>query len=91
MDLITKYLIEEAGVMVPVIWTLAEIIKRTEKVSNNYIPLILLGASIGLTPLILGGYNPQNIAQAFLVVGVEMLGYQVYDKTKAVISERQEK
>lgn len=81
MDILTKFLIEEAFVMIIVLFIIAEMIKKTEKVDSRWIPLLLLAISLGFTPLLLGSYTAANIVQAILVAGAEQLGYQVYDKT----------
>lgn len=80
MDIL-KYIWEEALILIPALYIFAEIIKKTGKISANWIPLILLGISLGFSPLFLGGYTPQNLVQAVLVAGGEMLIYQLVDKT----------
>jgi hypothetical protein len=80
MDIL-KYIWEEALILIPMLYILAEIIKKTEKISPNWIPLILLVFSLAFSPLFLGGYTPQNLVQAVLVAGGEMVVYQVVDKT----------
>lgn len=80
MDLV-QFLTPEAGILVAALWVIATVIKKTEKVENRWIPLILLLVSLAGAPPALGGYNASNIVQAILVLGVEMVGYQVVDKT----------
>lgn len=82
MENILKYVIEEALVMIPVLWVIAEVIKRLNYLDNRWIPLIILSISLAFSPWLLGGYTPQNLVQAVLVAGGEMLLYQVVDKTK---------
>ncbi len=82
MENILKYVIEEALVMIPVLWVIAEVIKRLNYIENRWIPLIVLSISLAFSPWLLGGYTPQNLVQAVLVAGGEMLLYQVADKTK---------
>lgn len=81
MEILTKYLFEEALVMIPALYIIAEIVKKTNVIDNRWIPLILLGLSLAFTPWLLGGYTPQNLIQAVLVAGGEMVIYQVADKT----------
>lgn len=76
-----EYIIEEGLVMVPVLFILGEIIKRTELLDNNWIPLALLLISIGFTPLLLGGYVATNIVQAILVAGATVFGNELIKQT----------
>jgi steroid 5-alpha reductase family enzyme len=76
-----EFITPQAGIMIAVLWVIAEVIKRTEKVDNRWIPLILLIISVVATPPVLGGYNASNIVQGVLVLGAEMVGYQLWDKT----------
>ena len=87
MEIIAKYLLEEAFVMIPVLWIIAEAIKRGKRIEDHYIPYILIFISLAFTPWLLGGYTPQNFVQAILVCGGEMVGYQLYDKGKEIFTE----
>lgn len=81
MDTLMNFIIDQALIMIPFLWVIAEVIKRTEKIGNRWIPLILLALSLGFSPWLLGGYTAQNLVQAVLVAGGEMIAYQVVDKT----------
>ena len=83
---ILKYILPEAVVIIVALWVIATVIKRTEKIDNRWIPLILLALSLIFSPLVLGGYTPDNFVQAVLVTGAEMLFYQLWDKTAPLIS-----
>ena len=72
-----NYIVEEGLVMVPVLFILGEIIKRTELLNNKWIPLVLLIISVGFTPLLLGGYVASNILQAILVAGATVFGNEL--------------
>ena len=76
-----NYIVEEGLVMVPVLFILGEIIKRTELLDNKWIPLVLLVISIGFTPLLLGGYVAPNIVQAVLVAGATVFGNELVKQT----------
>ncbi len=76
-----NYIVEEGLVMVPVLFILGEIIKRTELLDNNWIPLALLLISIGFTPLLLGGYVATNIVQGILVAGATVFGNELIKQT----------
>ena len=76
MDIIS-YIIEEGLIMIPVLYIIGEIIKFTGVLNNKWIPLSLLIFSLLFTPLLLGGFTPDNIVQAILVTGVTVLGDQL--------------
>ena len=76
MDII-NFIIEEGLIMIPVLYIIGEIINFTGVLNNKWIPLTLLVFSLLFTPLLLGGFTPDNIVQAILVTGVTVLGDQL--------------
>lgn len=75
---ISKFLFDQALVMVPTLWVVGEFAKYTETLSNKYIPLLVLLVSLAITPAVLGSYtDPQNIVQAILVAGAAVFGDQL--------------
>ena len=83
MDII-NFILEEGLIMIPVLYIIAEIIKFTGVLNNKWIPLTLLVFSILFTPLLLGGFTPDNIVQAVLVTGVTVLGDQLIKQSGKV-------
>ena len=83
MDIIS-YIIEEGLIMIPVLYIIGEIIKFTGVLNNKWIPLTLLVFSLLFTPLLLGGFTPDNIVQAVLVTGVTVLGDQLIKQSGKV-------
>ena len=83
MDII-NYIIEEGLIMIPVLYIIGEIIKFTGVLNNKWIPLTLLIFSLLFTPLLLGGFTPDNIVQAVLVTGVTVLGDQLIKQSGKV-------
>ena len=83
MDII-NFIIEEGLIMIPVLYIIGEIIKFTGILNNKWIPLTLLVFSILFTPLLLGGFTPDNIVQAVLVTGVTVLGDQLIKQSGKV-------
>ena len=83
MDII-NFIIEEGLIMIPVLYIIGEIIKFTGVLNNKWIPLTLLMFSILFTPLLLGGFTPDNIVQAVLVTGVTVLGDQLIKQSRKV-------
>ena len=83
MDIIS-YIIEEGLIMIPALYIIGEIIKFTGVLNNKWIPLTLLVFSLLFTPLLLGGFTPDNIVQAILVTGVTVLGDQLIKQSGKV-------
>ena len=83
MDII-NFIIEEGLIMIPVLYIIGEIIKFTGVLNNKWIPLTLVVFSILFTPLLLGGFTPDNIVQAVLVTGVTVLGDQLIKQSGKV-------
>ena len=83
MDII-NFIIEEGLIMIPALYIIGEIIKFTGVLNNKWIPLTLLIFSLLFTPLLLGGFTPDNIVQAVLVTGVTVLGDQLIKQTGKV-------
>ena len=83
MDII-NFIIEEGLIMIPALYIIGEIIKFTGVLNNKWIPLTLLIFSILFTPLLLGGFTPDNIIQAVLVTGVTVLGNQLIKQSGKV-------
>ena len=71
------YVVQEGLVMIPVLFIIGEIIKGTELLGNQWIPLVILIVSVGFTPLVLGAYTADNIVQAVLVAGVTVFGNEL--------------
>ena len=83
MDII-NFIIEEGLIMIPVLYIIGEIIKFTGVLNNKWIPLTLLVFSLLFTPLLLGGFTPDNIVQAILVTGATVLGDQLIKQSGKV-------
>ena len=76
------YIIDEALIMIPVLYILGSIIKYTTPTYfDKWIPLILLIFSIAYTPILLGGYSADNIVQSILIAGVTVFGNQLIKQT----------
>ena len=83
MDIL-EFIIKEGLIMIPVLYIIGEIIKFTGVLNNKWIPLTLLVFSLLFTPLLLGGFTPDNIVQAILVTGVTVLGDQLIKQSGKV-------
>ena len=78
MNEILNLIVEEGLIMIPALFIIGEIVKRTELVDSRWIPVIIIAVSFLLTPMVLGGFNPDNIVQAILVAGAPVLGHEVW-------------
>ena len=68
MDILSL-IIEEGYIIVVALWIIGEFIKYTDTIQNKWIPFILLGISVIMTPWNLGGYTAQNVIQSILIAG----------------------
>ena len=82
MEKLLEFIIQDAIIMIPVLLVIGYIVKKTEGIKDKYIPLTLLAVSLILSPLLLGGYNAENIVQAILVTGGAVLGNQLYKQSQ---------
>lgn len=78
---IIKYVTEQALVLIPALYVIGLIIKGTEKVSNKWIPVILLPLGVAGT-IALMGLNANAVIQGVLVTGVTVFADQVVKQVK---------
>lgn len=89
MEELTAYISPELLILVPVLYVVGMIVKRTERVSDKFIPLIIGGVGIvvcwiyefmtlglGLEAVFCG------IVQGILVAGVTVYGNQIVKQVK---------
>lgn len=81
MDFI-DYIVEEALLIIPALWIIGAILKKTPKVKNWMIAYILLGLGI-LSTCSLLGFTPKNVIQGVLVTGAAVLGHQLIKQAKS--------
>lgn len=77
----TKYLVENALILIPALYVLGMILKGLQTIPDKYIPVILLFIGILLACLLLG-FNIQAIIQGILVVGVTVYANQLLTQLK---------
>lgn len=76
-----NFIMDEGLILIPFLYIVGVVIKDTGALKNKWIPLILLGISIGFTPLVIGGYSADSIVQAVLIAGVTVFGDQLIKQT----------
>ncbi len=76
-----EYIIENALLLIPVLNVIGAVIKGTEKISDKYIPIILLGFGI-LGAVAILGMSAESVIQGVLVTGAAVYGNQVFKQLK---------
>lgn len=76
MEMLKDYIMDNALILIPVIYVLGMMLKGTEKVPDKYIPIILLPIGIILAMLI-AGFTVDGFIQGVLVVGVAVYANQL--------------
>lgn len=76
MDNLLNYVINEALVVIPVLWIIGQFIKQTPNVKNWLIPYILLVIGTGLTVGIMG-LSIEAVIQGVLVSGAAVFGNEL--------------
>ncbi|RQN12840.1 phage holin family protein [Clostridium butyricum] len=77
---VSQYITQNALILIPVLYIIGMIIKNTDKISDKYIPLILLvfgiAGSIGII-----GLNANAVIQGVLVTGATVYTNQLIKQT----------
>lgn len=76
-----EYISENALLLIPVLNIIGMIIKNTEKISDKYIPIILLLFGI-LGAVAIMGISPESVIQGVLITGTAVYGNQVLKQLK---------
>lgn len=76
MEMLKDYIMDNALILIPVIYVLGMMLKGTEKVSDKYIPIILLPIGVILAMLIVG-FTVNGFIQGILVTGVAVYANQL--------------
>lgn len=80
MDIL-NYVIEEALILIPVLFVLGTIIKKTPNVKDWIIPYVLLVIGVALTVALMG-YSVEAIIQGVLVAGATVFSHQLIKQAK---------
>ena len=76
-----NYIIENALILIPVLYILGTFLKGLENIKDKYIPLVLLTIGIGFSVAIIG-FSVDAIIQGILVTGVTVLSNQLIKHSK---------
>ncbi len=76
MDIL-NYIVGEGLILIPAIYIIGMIIRKTDKIPNKYIPIILLPLGI-LGAMGIMGFTVKAAIQGILITGAAVYGDQVY-------------
>lgn len=76
MEILKDYILDNALILIPVIYVIGVILKGTELIKDKYIPVILLPIGIVLAMLLVG-FNVNGFIQGVLVTGVAVYANQI--------------
>ena len=76
MEMLKDYILDNALILIPVIYVIGAILKGTELIKDKYIPVILLPIGIVLGMLIVG-FTVNGFIQGVLVTGVAVYANQL--------------
>ena len=71
-----NYILDQALILIAVLYILGLFLKKSRAIKNKYIPLILLFFGLALS-LLLVGLNVQGIIQGILVSGTAVFANQI--------------
>jgi len=75
-----QYITQNALILIPVLYLIGMFIKNTEKVSDKYIPIILLFVGVAGAVGIMG-VNADSVIQGVLVTGATVYTNQLIKQT----------
>ncbi|RLQ96130.1 phage holin family protein [Falsibacillus albus] len=80
MPQFTNYIVNQALILIPVLWIIGKIVKKTPKIKDWVIPYILLITGVVLAGFIMG-FSVQSFIQGVLVAGASVFGHQIVKQT----------
>ena len=81
MESIKDFIIDQALIIIPVLYLIGTMIKGTARIDDKYIPLILLPISI-IFCLFMVGFNVDGVIQGILVCGTAVYVNQLLVQSK---------
>lgn len=76
-----NYIVDNALILIPVLYIIGTFLKGLEVIKDKYIPLILMAFSIAFSIAILG-LNVDSIIQGILITGATVLSNQLIKQYK---------
>ena len=84
-SIIQQFLIDQALVLVPILWIIGAIVKATPKIPDWSIPYVLLVCGV-LGAVGMLGFSAASVFQGILAAGTAVYGNQILKQTKEAIS-----
>jgi hypothetical protein len=78
---ILKYIVEEALIVIPVLWVIGKLLKEIPRIQNWLIPWVLLVVGVLATMGIMG-FTIESAIQGVLVAGASVFGHQLLKQTQ---------
>ena len=75
------YIVENALILIPVLYIIGTFLKGLEIINDKYIPLILMAFSIAFSVAMLG-LNVDSVIQGILIAGTAVLSNQLVKQSK---------
>ena len=79
----TNFIMENALVLIPALYVIGFILKKTESVVDKYIPVILLPIGVAGAVAVMG-LSAESVIQGILVTGATVLTNQVVKQSSKV-------
>ncbi|WP_455937902.1 phage holin family protein [Gemella morbillorum] len=76
-----NYIVDNALILIPVLYIIGNFLKGLEIINDKYIPLILMAFSIAFSIAILG-LNVDSVIQGILIAGTAVLSNQLVKQSK---------
>lgn len=76
-----NYIVDNALILIPVLYIIGTFLKGLEIINDKYIPLILMTFSIAFSIAILG-LNVDSVIQGILIAGTAVLSNQLVKQSK---------
>lgn len=91
MENLTHYIFDQALILIPVLYVVAEILKGTKIICDEFIPVAITVVGIGLA-FALMGFSTESLIQGILVSGATVYSNQLFvqGKKKKEIVEQME-
>lgn len=80
VEVAKTFIMEELLILIPVLYFIGFLLKRTKNVQNWMIPWIVMGLGIVFS-LLLVAPTPEAIIQGILIAGATVLTHELYSQT----------
>lgn len=82
-EILKEFLNEGLYILIPVLWIIGAVIKKSAKIKSNYIPYFIIVISI-LYVFLLTQDIVEALVQGIIVAGITVLAHQLVVQTKEI-------